>query len=396
MPVDQFGRPLPYPNRTARPAVDPNDLLATAIADQDAAAAAMRPDLGIGAQPPRDPYMANLPPRRDAATQEAITRLQPGRTQAFSGRDAQALQTLDPRALDEARSAASLDQPKTITGSFGGRSFEMTPAARVDRNVLAQIYNKYLQKQGEERQDTVRGSEQAHKERIVTIPGQQATDRAKIQAEAAANEAKAAREFTRPEQEARIAASQAQTAGATAEAGRKAQEFAERVTPQQKAIDDALAAARNSPFAQTPAGRTAIMELEKRSSLGKQLPPDAAAAVAEGTNQPQDIGTIAAEVMADPGINALIARAKETEPGMFTGSRGRQTGAAARILAERAIRARLQRAGASPDEAQALITSILGTSDAAPGASAGGVATRIAQAAGGGHLPIGLIGSLSR
>ncbi len=64
--------------------------------------------------------------------------------------------------------------------------------------------------------------------------------------------------------------------------------------------------------------------------------------------------------MADPGMAAIIARAKETEPGLVTGSRGRQTNAAARQLAERAIRARLARSGASPEDVQSAITSILG------------------------------------
>lgn len=370
MPAGYYDVPgLPYPAapRPPRPRPDPMDLLRDTSMD---------PDMAIGAQPPRDPYMASLPPRpaQDAATQAAITRLQPSRTEAFSGRDAQALQTLDPRALAEAQSLAALDKPKTMTATFGGKSYEMTPSARVDRNRLAQVYNKYLNLQGQERQDAVRSQEQAGKERIVTIPGEQATQREKIRAEAAAAESAAARAAAKPEQDARIAASQAQADAARARAGREEAEFAERITPEQTAIDAAYERALQSPFAQTPAGRAAIARLAPRTTAGKRMTQEDAAAIGESAAGPApDSASIAAEIMADPGIAALIGRVKETEPGLFTGNRGRQTGVAARQLAERAIRARVARSGGSPEDAAALITSILGPGADTAGRSMSGI-----------------------
>lgn len=362
MPAGYYEVPgMPYPRRSAKP--DERDLLATAIADEETAKSGMAMDAGIGAQPPRDPYFANLPPRQPAAQAPTVRQLQPDRKTAFSRADAQALAALDPRALDEANRLAAMPEstPAKITGSFNGQAFEMQPAARVDRNALARLYAQAQERKAQERQDAVRGQEQAGKERIVTIPGEQATQREKIRAEAAAAEAAAARAAAKPEQAARVAASQAQTEAARAKAQREQQEFAERITPEQQALDEAIAAAKASPFAATAEGRARIRELEKRSTAGRQLPPEQAAALGESTlPQQPDAGAIAAEVMADPGIAALIARAKETEPGLFTGSRGRQTSAAARQLAERAIRARIARSGGTPEDADALITSILG------------------------------------
>lgn len=353
---------LPYPGRPGipQPAVDPNDLIATAAAEQDAARTAMRPDAGISAMAPRDPFMTSLPPRQPAVTQ-TVTRLAPGRTTPFSRADAQALAALDPRALNEATALAALPEstPAKITGSFGGQSFEMQPSARVDRNALARLYAQAQERKGQERQDDVRRQEQGGRERIVSIPGEQQTKRTELELGAKERMAGAEREATAPERAAKIKALEADTAAGTAKAGREQQEFTERITPEQKAIDDELAAAQASPFASTPAGQARIRALQSRSTVGKTLPPAEAAAVASGGVPQQDIGTATAEALADPGIAALIKRAQETEPGFFTGSRGRQTGTAARLLAERAIRARLQRAGASPEDIAAAITSIL-------------------------------------
>lgn len=411
MPIDQFGRPLPYtdtrevysvppaggvpvrPRATGVPpraAIDPNDLLATAAAEQDAAQAAMRPDAGIGNAPPRDPYMAGLPPR--APTSAPVTALTPGRTTPFSRADAQALAALDPRALDEAKALAAMPEstPAKITGSFGGRNFEMQPAARVDRNALARLYAQAQERKGQERQDAVRGQEQAGRERIVAIPGEQLGKRREM--ELGAEERMAGKKFEAeaPVRQAEIEAKRAQTAATTGAEQRAAAQAAREPSPEQKAIDEALAQAEASPFAQTPEGRKRIEALRARSTAGRSLPPEAIA-------QPgPDIGTVTAEIMADPGMAAIIARAKETEPGFFTGSRGRDTGAAARQLAERAIRARLSRAGASPEDIQAAITSILGATAAPTVSTPGGAVTRATQVAGGGSLPIGLIGAFSR
>ncbi len=362
MPINPYatdGIPVRVP--TVRPPTDPNrnrDLLGNVIDP------AMEPDMGAGSAPPRDPYMASLPPMNAPAQAQQVTRLTPGRQTPFSRADAQALRALDPRALDEARAMAAEPEaiPAKITGSFGGQNFEMQPSARVDRNALAKLYAQGIERKGQERQDAVRGQEQAGKERIVTIPGQQLNEREKMRIEGEGKNLASKQEFERPERDARVASSQSATNIAGQEAGRKGQEFAERITPEQAAIDAAYEKAIASPFATTPAGRAAIKSLQPQTTAGRRLPAQANDALAEGQAPAPDIGTAAAEVMADPGIAALIQRAKESEPGVMTGSRGRATGAAARQLAERAIRARLARAGASPEEAQQLITSVLGSS----------------------------------
>lgn len=329
---------------------------------------AMEPDRGVGSAPPRDPYMASLPPAgpRPSAP-PPVTTLQPGRTSPFSRADAQALAALDPRALEEAKGVAALPEstPAKITGSFGGKSFEMQPSARVDRNALAKLYAAAQERKGQERQDAVRSQEQSGRERIVSIPGQQGLEKRKAELEAEERITGKKLEADAPARAADIAAKQAQTAAATGAEQRAQAQAARQPTPQQEAIDAALAQAEASPFAQTPEGRKRIAALYKQSTAGKALPPEDAALAAEGAAGPgPDIGSAAAEVMADPGIAAIIARAKETKPGVFSGSRDRQTNAAARALAERAIKARLARSGASPEEAQEIVTSILGPNDA--------------------------------
>lgn len=328
MPAGFYQVPgLPYP-RAPRPPVDPNDLLRDTSMD---------PDMGAGTAPPRDPYLNSLPPRpaQDAATRAAVVRLQPGRTTPFSGRDAQALATLDPRALAEAQSIASLDQPKTITGTFGGQSFEMTPSVRVNRNNLAQIYNKYLTKQGEEKAAAQRAEAQAGKERIVSIPGEQATKRREMELGAEERIAGKKIEAEAPERQARIAAENARTAAAIGAEKRAAEApDRERQMADEQAINDALARAEASPFAQTPAGRAAISALRQRSTIGRVAPEAAAAASAP---QERPITDIATEMLADPTINALLKSSRQKRPGFFTGTQGRREAAAASALLQRAI-----------------------------------------------------------
>ncbi len=355
-----------YPQRPAaiggitdllgNPAGRGSNMMGDPYTDEEMAATANAPLM-------KAPGVPLPPPSADPATRAAVTRLQPSRTSAFSSRDAQALQSLDPRALAEAQSLADLDKPKTMTGEFGGKKFEMTPNARVDRNALAGLYNKYQAKQGQERQDAVRTQEQGGRERIVSIPGEQATKRREMELGTEERLAGKKIEADAPGRAADIAAKQAQTASVTGAEGRAQAQAARQPSPQQEAIDQALAEAQASPFAATPAGRARIMALHKISTAGKAMPPEASAAVAEGAAPPApDIGEATAAIMADPGMAQLIEQAKSTKPGVFTGSQGRQTNAAARTLAERAIRARLARSGMAPDEAQAFITSILGPS----------------------------------
>lgn len=348
---------------------------------------AMEPDRGMSAMSPRDPYMASLPPAGPrAGAAPAVTTLQPSRTAPFSRADAQALAALDPRALEEAKGVAALPEstPAKMTGTFGGRSFEMQPAARVDRNALAKLYAAAQERKMQERQDAVRGQEQSGKERLVSIPGEQATKRREMELGTEERITGKKLEADAPARAADIAAKQAQTAAATGAEQRAAAQAARQPSPQQEAIEQRLAEAKTSPFAQTTEGRARIALLEKQALAGRGLPAE----LAEGAAGPAaDIGTAAAEIMADPGIAAIIARAKETTPGVFTGAQGRQTGAAARQLAERAIQARLARAGVSPEEARTIITSILGAS-AAPGV--GGVVESASRL--GRSLPFGMIG----
>ncbi len=345
---------------------------------------AMEADAGMGATAPRDPYMANLPPRQpQAAPGGPVTTLTPSRTQPFSRADAQALAALDPRALQEAKGIAAMpeSQPAKMTGSFGGKSFEMQPSARVDRNALARLYSQAQERKGQERQDSVRGQEQSGRERIVSIPGEQLGKRREMELGTEERLADKKLEGEAPERAARIAASQAQTAATTGAETRAQATAARQKSPEQEAIDTALAEAQASPFAQTPEGRARIAALAKRSTVGQAVPESAATAAGPGP----DVGQAAAEVMADPGIAAIIARAKETVPGVFTGGQGRQTGAAARQLAERAIQARLARTGVSPEDAQSVIISILGP--VAQGTSASGANV---AAAGARMLPMGI------
>jgi hypothetical protein len=292
------------------------------------------------------------------------TVLQPSRTTAFSGRDAQALQTLDPRALEEARGLAALDQPKKMTGSFGGQSFEMTPAARVDRNALAGIYNKFQTKQGQERQDSVRAQEQGGKERIVSIPGEQATKRREM--ELGTEERLAGKKFEAdaPERAARIASSQAQTAAVTGAEGRAQAQAARQPSPQLEAVERSLAESKASPFAQTPDGRARIMAMERIAAQMRGMSPESAEAVATGSAGPAADPVSVLE--SDENVQKIIADAASKKGAWslnpFSGfnSEGRRSGMAARKLAESSIRRAAQKYGMSPEEVQQYIQSKLG------------------------------------
>lgn len=354
MPADYYRVPgVPYPAmpRQPRPPVDPNDLLRDTTMDADA---------GMGAQPPRDPYMANLPPRPQAQAAPAVTTLSPGRTTPFSRADAQALAALDPRALEQAKALAAMPEstPAKITGSFGGKNFEMQPAARVDRNALARLYAGMQQKQGQERQDAVRGQEQSGRERLVTIPGEQLTNRRKMELESEERITGKKLEGEAPERAARIAQTQAQTAAVSGAETRAQAQAARQQTPQQEAIDTALAEAQASPFAQTPEGRARIAALAKQSTVGKVVPDSAATA---GGPAPDPI----AALESDEGVQKIIADAKSKSswslnPATGFGADVRASRAAARNLAQSAIRRAAAKYGMAPEEIQQYIQSKLG------------------------------------
>ncbi len=280
-----------------------------------------------------------------AASAASPTVLQPGRTAPFSGRDAQSLAILDPRALQEAQGLAALDQPKKMTGSFGGKSFEMTPSARVDRNRLGQIYQKYLGQQAEEKAGKMRAEAQAGKEKLLSIPGQQLTERRGM--ELGTEERLAGKKFEAeaPERSARIASSQAQTAATTGAESRAAATAARTPSPEQEAADKLYDQLTTGPFAQTTQARAAAANLLPRTSYGRGAGPQATEAAA-ALNQPGAVEDIAS----DPAIAGLIERAKAAKPGtvggFLPGAAGRAaTGTAAKNVAIRAIRAKALQQG---------------------------------------------------
>lgn len=364
---------VPYP----RPPTDPNrnrDLLGNVIDP------AMEPDMGSRtADPATAMAMQKLTATAPSpAPSAAPTVLQPSRTSAFSRSDAQSLQGLDPRALEEARAMAAMPeaQSKPMTGTFGGKSFTMQPAARVDRNALAGVYQKYLTKQGQEREDAVRAQEQSGKERIVSIPGEQATQREKLRLESGERVAGADREFKAPERDANVAAKQAQTAAAVGQEARTQQQFGEEFTPETKAADRLYEQLTTGPFAQTAQARAAAKAIFPRTSYAAGVAPEEAAVASEAMGQPAPAGDAFAEIEGDPGIARLIERAKTSEPGFFTGPGGRATGAAARKVAEAAIAGRLRARGVPEDQIRDYITSALG-----PGTATTGTAVRPFSAA---------------
>lgn len=369
---------VPYP-RAPRP-TDPNrnrDLLGNVIDP------AMEPDLGARTSDPATAMaMQKLTAAAPAAPAAGPTVLQPGRTTPYSRADSQSLMGLDPRAAAEAEAIAAdpRSRPAKITGSFGGQSFEMQPSARVDRNVLAAIYQKYLTKQTQEREDAVRSQEQGGRERIVSIPGQQLTERRKMELESGERVAGADREFKTPERDARVAATQAGTEAARGAEARTQQEFGEEFTPETKAADRLYEQLTTGPFAQTAQARAAAKAIFPRTSYAAGVGPEQAAAAGDALAQPGQSGDAFAEVEADPGIAKLIERAKASEPGFFTGAGGRATGVAARKVAESAIASRLRARGVGEQEIRQYITSVLGaekgTADPSAFASVTGLAPR--------------------
>lgn len=370
--------PIPYagniPITGAMPPTMPNDNLGS-TPDGRARAEAMRRLLnkspGIDHQSAMQMLPGQMAEERGAMAAAGPTVLQPDRTEAFSSRDAQSLQTLDPRALEEARGLAALDQPKKMTGTFGGRSFEMTPAARVDRNRLAGIYQKYLGKQAEEKAAEKFAREQSGRERIVSIPGEQATKRREMELGTEERIAGKKIEAEAPVRAADIAAKGAQTAAATGAETRAAAAAARQATPEQESADALYERLTTGPFAQTAQARAAAAQIFPKTSYARGVPAEAVPDVAAAAGpQGADVGTAISSIAADPAIATLIERAKGTKPGLFTGAEGRTTNVAARKVARAAIMAKARQAGIPESEIQDYIISVLGP-DAAPNASQG-------------------------
>lgn len=322
-----------------------SNMMGDPYTDEEIAAAASAPLM-------RAPGVPLAPMRMGTQTSSAapsVTTLQPGRTTPFSRADAQALAALDPRALDEAKALAVLPEstPAKMTGSFGGKSFEMQPSARVDRNALARLYAQAQERKGQERQDSVRAQEQAGKLAIVEAPGKQLTERAKLDNDAKVKIAEMEAELKRPLNEAEIAKINAQTAASTgAETRAQAEAARQPQQQQQAAIDAALAEAQASPFAQTPEGRARIAALAKQSTVGKVVPEAAASAA----GPQRSVSEVGAEMIADPIVAAALKRARDLKAGHWSGSQGRRDSAAASALLQRAVEDFARRNGVDPME----------------------------------------------
>ncbi len=286
---------------------------------------------------------------RAALSAGGPTVLQPSRTSAFNARDAQSLAALDPRALAEANALAPLDQPKKMTGTFGGQSFEMTPSQRVGRDQLAQIYNKYQGRQGQEREDAVRSQEQAGRERIVSIPGQQGITKRGMELESDERQGTAKRAFETPTRDADIAAKGAQTAAVTGAEGRAQDVHGERGAPNQAAIDEQYAKLAASPFAQTPSVRELLKQLAPQTTSGRAVPGQAAA-IADASAPAKSASEVGAAMLEDPIISAAIKRAKSVKSGHWSGMQGRRDSAAAQQLLNRAVEDFAKRHGIDPSE----------------------------------------------
>lgn len=314
---------LPYPRAPApaRPPVDPMDLLRDTSMDADA---------GVGAQPPRDPYMANLPPAPPKTPMAPrVTTLAPSRTSPFSRADAQALAALDPRALDEAKNIAAMPEstPAKITGSFGGQSFEMQPAARVDRNALARLYSQAVERKGQERQDAVRSQVQGGNERIAAIPGKSAVDLAKQQGADKIGAIQAEGAIQAPTRAANIAKSDAEIAALAGKEKRAQGEFDRANDPRERQRAqalDSIAQLQASGFDKTPEGRKTIAAL--RALAGTQLPADVAQSVAQASSgaSPQDEFAAVEEFTASPEVARIIGEIQKNKQGMFYSSTRRK------------------------------------------------------------------------
>lgn len=268
--------------------------------------------------PGQDPIRPAFQP-----TKPSVTTITPDRQTPFSRSDAQALAALDPRALDDANALAARPEsmPRMITGKneTTGESFQMQPTARVDRNALAKLYAGAQERKGQERQDSVRGQEQAGKERLVGIPGQQLNERDKYRVDSEERVTGKKLEADAPGRAADIAGKNAQTAAVTGGEAR-AQAGAARQPNQEKLalIEKVLEAKRSSPFATTSQGRSDIAAVEKMlaSMSGVDLPP-APAQNGGGIN----IAGVDA-VMADPGVEDLMKKIEGSAQGTMLNSPG--------------------------------------------------------------------------
>ncbi len=308
------GLPYPATQQPARQPADPMDLLRDKSMDADA---------GVGTAPPRDPYMANLPPVPPKTPMAPpVTTLTPGRQTPFSRADAQALAALDPRALAEAKNIAAMPEstPAKITGSIGGKSFEMQPTARVDRNALARLYSQAIERQGQERQDAVRSQIQGGNERIAAIPGKSAVDLAKQQGSDKIGAINAEGAIQAPTRAANIAKSDAETAALGGKERRAQGEFDRTNDPKERqraAAIDALAKLEASGFDKTPEGRKTAASL--RALAGSQLPSDVAQSVAQSSSgtSPQDEFAAVEEFTASPEVARIIGEIQKNKQGMF-------------------------------------------------------------------------------
>lgn len=316
MPADYYQVPgLPYPQRPQPPRqpVDPNDLLRDT---------AMDADVGMGAQSPRDPYMANLPPRQPTGpTAPSVTTIAPGRTTPFSRADAQALAALDPRALEQAKALAAMPEstPRMMTGrnETTGESFQMQPSARVDRNALARLYAGMQQKQSQERQDAVRAQEQGGKERLATIPGESAVKLAEQQGKDKIGAITAEGEVQAPTRQANIAKSNAEIAALQGKEKRDQGTYDKANDPNEKAKADAMAAITQleaSGLDKTTEGRKTKAALLRIARPG--LPAEAADAAS--AMNPQDALAATQEFAADPEAARLIADIQKNKQGVFS------------------------------------------------------------------------------
>ena len=286
---------------------------------------------------------------RAALSAGGPTVLQPSRTSAFNARDAQSLAALDPRALAEANALAPLDQPKKMTGTFGGQSFEMTPSQRVGRDQLAQIYNKYQTKQGEERADDVRGQGFKNQQEIVSIPGRQGIEKRTLELASDERQGTAKRAFETPTRDADIAAKTAGTAAAIGAEKRTQTEHGERVPANQAAIDEQYAKLAASPFAQTPSVRALLKQLAPQTTTGRAAPGQAGA-IADAAAPAQSVSEVGSAMLEDPIISAAIKRAKAVKSGHWSGVQGHRDSAAAQQLLNRSVADFASRHGIDPGE----------------------------------------------
>ncbi len=286
---------------------------------------------------------------RAALSAKGPTVLQPSRTSAFNARDAQSLSILDPRALAEANAQAALDQPKKMTGTFNGQSFEMTPSQRVGRDQLAQIYGKYQGIQSREAKAKELADAQSGRERLVSIPGEQGIKKRGMELESEERQGGAERAFKAPTRDADIAAKTAGTAATIGAEKRTQTEHGERVPANQAAIDEQYAKLAASPFAQTPSVRELLKQLAPQTTTGRAAPGQAGA-IADAAAPAKSVSEVGSAMLEDPIISAAIKRAKAVKSGHWSGVQGRRDSAAAQQLLNRSVADFASRHGIDPGE----------------------------------------------